>query len=157
MTDMVRTMDIVYLDLSHAFYTVPHKIHTQMMNYGLNENANWLDFWAQRVMISATKSNWRPIMSNVPQESILRTDLLNVVIIISVMGQGVSSASYLMIENFEGHDANQRDLNRLEKWTDMQFNNSCSSTKVNGKSCMPPHAARSASTCCSTWKAALQK
>lgn len=58
------------------------------------------------------------------------------IIIIWVMGQGVSSASLLMTENWEGHDANQRDLNRLEKRTDMQFNNSCSSTKVNGKSCM---------------------
>lgn len=73
---------------------------------------------------------------HVPQKQILGTKLLSIVIIIWVMGQGVSSASLLMTENWEGHDANQRGLNRLEEWTDMQFNNSCSSTKVNGKSCM---------------------
>lgn len=45
------------------------------------------------MMIGATKSNWKPVMSNIPQESLLGTDLLNVAMIIWVMGQGVSLAS----------------------------------------------------------------
>ena len=65
-------------------------------------------------MIGGTKSYWRPIMNNVPKKRILGTDWLNLVIIIRVMGKSVSSASLLMIENWEGHDANQRDLNRLK-------------------------------------------
>ncbi|KAM9302494.1 LOW QUALITY PROTEIN: sperm-associated microtubule inner protein 4 [Morus bassanus] len=62
MTDLVdkeTSMDIVYLDFSKAFDTVPHKILIKkLMKYGLDEQTeNWLNGWAQRVMISDIKSS----------------------------------------------------------------------------------------------------
>lgn len=46
------------------------------MNYGLNEKAvqwveNYLNDWAQSVVIRDIRSSWRPVASSVPQESVL--------------------------------------------------------------------------------------
>lgn len=55
-------MDIVYLDFHKAFIIASHKILIDnLMNYGLDEKTvrwiiNWHNGWAQRVMISAVKS-----------------------------------------------------------------------------------------------------
>lgn len=48
----------------------------KLMNYGLNAKAvkwteNFLNDWAQSVLIRGMKSSWTPVASSVPQKSIL--------------------------------------------------------------------------------------
>ena len=55
--DEGRTVDIVYLDFSKAFNTVSHSIVLEKLaahglsRYSLGWVENWLDGWAQRVVV----------------------------------------------------------------------------------------------------------
>jgi len=55
--DEGRTVDIVYLDFSKAFNTVSHSIVLEKLaahglgRYTLGWVENWLDGWAQRVVV----------------------------------------------------------------------------------------------------------
>ncbi|KAK4807114.1 hypothetical protein QYF61_018455 [Mycteria americana] len=121
-----------------AFDTVFHKILIHMLlMYGLDEQTmwwfeNWLNGWAQRVVISGTKSSWWPETSSVPQGSILGPILLKV--FINELDDGAQCTLSKFSDNTkvggvadtpEGGAAIQRDLDRLEKWANrnlMKFN-----------------------------------
>ena len=71
--DSGESMDVVYLDFSKAFDTVPHKrLVYKMRMLGLGENvckwvSNWLSDRKQRVVINGTHSDWATVNSGVPQ------------------------------------------------------------------------------------------
>ena len=76
-------VSVIYLDFSKAFDTVSHKILVDSLRKcGLDEwmvrwIENWLDRRTQGVELSAAESIWGPVVSVVPQGSVLGLVLFN--------------------------------------------------------------------------------
>ena len=69
-------MDVVYLDFQEAFDKVPHqKCLLKLKAHGIgNDVFNWIEKWLthrkQRVIIDIEISNWKSVLSVVPQGSV---------------------------------------------------------------------------------------
>ena len=69
---------IIYLDLKNAFEKVPHKrLLLKLKAHGIAIGVtNWIGKWLinkrQRVVVDGEVSNWKSVLSGIPQGSVLR-------------------------------------------------------------------------------------
>ena len=146
-------IDVVYFDFSKAFDSVNHdiilhKLKTQFNISGklLRFITNYLKDRTQCVVISGTKSSLKPVLSGVPQGSILGPLLF--VLFINDLSDGVSPNTKIAlyaddtkiwknIVNYDDHEALQKDVTSLLEWSNvnkMKFHpNKCKILSLNYK------------------------
>ena len=70
-------VDVIYLDFQKAFDKVPHqRLILNLKSHGMgNSRINWIEQWLtdrrQRVVVDGEVSNWKSVLSRVPQGSVL--------------------------------------------------------------------------------------
>ena len=68
-------MDVVYLDFQKAFDKLPHQRLLLKLKAHGNDVINWIEKWLthrrQRVIVDGEISNWKSVLSGVPQGSVL--------------------------------------------------------------------------------------
>ena len=92
-------VDVVYLDFQKAFDKVPHqRLLLKLKAHGIgNDVINWIEKWLthrrQRVIVDGEISNWKSVLSGVPQGSVLGPILFLIYIYIYIndLADGISS------------------------------------------------------------------
>ena len=131
-------MDVVYLDFQKAFDKEPHqRLLLKLKSHGIgNDVINWIEKWLthrkQRVIVDGEISNWKSVLSGVPQGSVLGPILF--LIYINDLEADISSIVltfadatkvFRKVTNYTDKQSLQDDLDKLVKWSEkgqMLFN-----------------------------------
>ena len=124
-------MDVVYLDFQKAFDKVPHqRLLLKLKAHGIgNDVINWIEKWLthrkQRVIVDGEISNWKCVLSGVPQGSVLGPILF--LIYINDLEDDISSKVlkfaddtkvFRKVTNDTDKQSLQEDLDKLVKWSE---------------------------------------
>ena len=131
-------VDVIYLDFQKAFDKVPHqRLISKLKSHGMgNSIINWIEQWLtdrrQRVVVDGEVSSWKPVLSGVPQGSVLGPILF--LVYINDLEEGVSGKILKFADDTKlfrkvkeiGDKQNlQDDIDKLVKWSEkwqMLFN-----------------------------------
>ena len=136
MVDDGSPVDVVYLDFQKAFDKVPHQRLILKLKAHGNDVINWIEKWLthrrQRVIVDGEISNWKSVLSGVPQGSVLGPILF--LIYINDLEDDISSKVlkftddtkvFRKVTNDTDKQSLQDDLDKLVKWSEkwqMLFN-----------------------------------
>ena len=136
--DQGNPVDSILLDFSKAFDKVPHqRLLLKLKSVGISGKLLvWIEQWLtgrkQSVVLNDVNSKWRPVLSGVPQGSVLGPILF--IIYVNDMDNCVSSniskfaddtKIFHKASSSEDYDRLQNDLQRLIEWANlwqMEFN-----------------------------------
>ena len=154
--DRGKQQDLLILDFSKAFDTVPHqRLLYKLSHYGINGTTltwirNWLIDRSQRVVVDGEASGEAHVRSGVPQGTVLGPLLF--ILYVNDIAEGVSSniklfaddcLVYRDINNISDTQKLQQDLDRLVEWSStwqMQFNaKKCHTLRITKKRCPVKH------------------
>ena len=147
-----KRVDIIYLDLSKAFDKVPHSLLLLKLNrFGISGSLlSWFNSYLadryQRVVLDGVHSDWLPITSGVPQDSILGPLLF--LVYVNDLPSYINSRSSIVLfaddsklyNSIDLPDSTlylQNDLDNIHKWSldwAMKFNESkCQVLRISRK------------------------
>ena len=136
--DVGSPVDIIYLDFQKAFDKVPHqRLLLKLKAHGIGDSiTDWIEQWLtdrrQRGVVDGEVSNWKSVLSGVPQGSVLGPILF--LIYINDLDDSITSNVLKFVDdtklfrkvNTDGDKQHlQNDLDRLVKWSEkwqMLFN-----------------------------------
>ena len=136
--DVGSPVDIIYLDFQKAFDKVPHqRLLLKLKAHGIGDSiTDWIEQWLtdrrQRVVVDGEVSNWKSVLSGIPQVSVLGPILF--LIYINDLDDSITSNVLKFADdtklfrkvNTDGDKQHlQNDLDRLVKWSEkwqMLFN-----------------------------------
>ena len=122
-------VDTFILDFEKAFDTPPHELlKSKLFSYGIGgKTIKWIDaflcYRQQRVVVNGVKSDWAPVVSGVPQGTVLGPLLFSLHIndITSDIESEIrlfadDCVCYREIKNVEDTVKLQKDIDRLGSW-----------------------------------------
>ena len=136
--DKGNPVDSIMLDFSKAFDKVPHqRLLLKLKSIGVDGKLlKWIEQWItgreQSVVVNAERSKWHPVLSGVPQGSVLGPILF--IIYINDIDDCISSKInkfaddtkiFNRVSSVEDHDRLQNDIKKLVEWAttwQMEFN-----------------------------------